>query len=277
MKTRNPQAQQMAHESMLRTLAAQAIAIWPQEEALFDRYALAADACIADVGCGSGEITSRLARRYPRAQLVGVDILESSIETARRRHAALAPRLHFERGDAFDLRFDDDRFDLVVCRHMTQAVPEPGKALDELVRICRPGGWLHVLSEDYGMLHMPAAEVDPDELWHDGVIAFMRSTGTDGRIGRRTWALLHQLGLQELHVDYVVVDTLRVARPVFAQIIAAWRDGYCEILAQHSSLQPQQLRRLFDQAIDSILDPGQYAVWHIPIVSGQKPPGGVGA
>ena len=64
----NPQAEQMAHESMVRNLAAQANAIWPQEETLFARYGLAGDLRIADIGCGSGEITSRLARLYPRAR-----------------------------------------------------------------------------------------------------------------------------------------------------------------------------------------------------------------
>ncbi len=38
MKERNPQAEQMADESMLRNLAAQAEAIWPQERHLFERY-----------------------------------------------------------------------------------------------------------------------------------------------------------------------------------------------------------------------------------------------
>ena len=40
----NPQARQMADESMVRNLAAQAQAIWPQEAPLFDRYALPARA-----------------------------------------------------------------------------------------------------------------------------------------------------------------------------------------------------------------------------------------
>ena len=136
--SRNPHADQMAHESMLRTLAAQANAIWPQEEALFARYALPPECRIADIGCGSGEITSRLAFKYPQATVIGVDILESSIAYASRRYAALTPRLSFQQGDAFALAFESDRFDLVVCRHMTQSIPEPQKVLAELRRICRP-------------------------------------------------------------------------------------------------------------------------------------------
>lgn len=70
---RNPRAEQMADESMLRTLAAQADAIWPAEQARFARYGLGVAPRIADIGCGSGEITCRLARLYPQAELLGVD------------------------------------------------------------------------------------------------------------------------------------------------------------------------------------------------------------
>lgn len=270
-KHRNPQAEQMADESMLRNLAAQANAIWPQEEKFFDRYTLPAQARIADIGCGSGEITVRLAARYPDAQLVAVDILESSVAYARQAHAALAPRVRFEQGDAFELAFPDEQFDLVVCRHMTQSVPEPERILAELKRICRPGGWLHVLSEDYGMIYMPAGRLDPDRLWHEGVIPYANDTGTDARIGRRTWALMNSLGIETLQVDDVIVDTVRVPRATFAAIIQAWRDGYTEAVAEHSALDVEDVRALFDHAIGTILDPQQYAAWHIPVISGRKP------
>jgi ubiquinone/menaquinone biosynthesis C-methylase UbiE len=269
-KQRNPQAEQMADESMLRTLTAQAEAIWPQEQILLERYGRPTR--IADIGCGSGEITARLAARYPQAQIVGVDILESSAAYARQRYASLAPRVRFEQGDAFELHFPADEFDLVVCRHMTQSVPDPDKVIAELKRICKPGGWVHVLSEDYGMLHVPSGQVDPDRLWHEGVIVFTQSTHTDARIGRRTWSIMNQLGLRDLCVDYVVVDTLRVPRQTFATIMEAWRDGYTEALAEHTKLSETEVRALFDQTIATILDPQQYAVWHIPIISGRKPP-----
>jgi ubiquinone/menaquinone biosynthesis C-methylase UbiE len=270
-RKRNPQAEQMADESMIRNLAAQASAIWPQEQALFERYGLAGRVHIADIGCGSGEITARLAQRYPDAQLVGIDILESSVAHARRKYQSLAPRVRFEQGDAFDLQLRDGEFDLAVCRHMTQAIPEPEKVLAELNRILKPCGWMHVLSEDYGMLHMPAGAVDPDRLWHEGAIAYARNTGTDARVGRRTWALMHKQALGDLRVDYVIVDTTRVPRGVFASIIEAWRDGYTSHFDKESALRPGEARALFDQAIATILDPSQYAVWQVPVVSGRKP------
>lgn len=259
----------MADESMLRTLAAQAEAIWPQERPLFARYALPDDARIADVGCGSGEISARLAADYPSARVVGIDILDGVIANAEERHRGLAPRVSFEQGDAFHLRFGDDAFDLVLCRHVTQAVPNPERVLAELKRVCKPGGWLHVLSEDYGMIHATPGSLDADRLWRDGAIPFTASGGADARVGRRTWSLLRALELEELRVDYAVVDTERVPRVVFAAVIEAWRDGYADAMATRTSC--REARAIFDQIIASIRDPEQYAVWHVPIVSGRKP------
>src|SRR4051812_27534548 len=68
---RNPQAKEMADESMVRNLSAQAEAIWPQELPLVRRYS-ARD--ILDVGCGTGEITVRLAAEFPDARITGIDL-----------------------------------------------------------------------------------------------------------------------------------------------------------------------------------------------------------
>lgn len=267
---RNPQREQMADEAMVRTLAAQAEAVWPQEEPLLERYELSGKLSIVDIGCGTGEITSRLAKKYPTAQVLGIDVLEGSVEHARRRFASMAPRLDFRQGDAFALDIPSDSVDLSVCRHVTQSVPHVEQVITELKRITRPGGWLHVLSEDYAMLHMPVRPLNVDRLWHQGAIAFGTKTNSDACIGRRTWNLLLEAGFDELRVDYAIVDTIRVARNTFARIMEAWRDGYVDALASAGELNAGEIRAMFEQLIGDIRDPMKYSVWHVPIISGRK-------
>src|SRR6185436_15936463 len=114
----NPQAAQMADESMVRNLAAQAEAIWPQEAPLFGRYGLSGPIRILDAGCGTGEISSRLAGLYPQASVLGVDIIEGHLDFARRRHGDAGGRLRFENRSVFELGLPEGGFDLVVCRHL---------------------------------------------------------------------------------------------------------------------------------------------------------------
>jgi SAM-dependent methyltransferase len=271
---RNPQAEQMGDESMARNLAHQAQAIWPQEQRLFDRYGLSGPLRILDLGCGTGEITRRLAERYPEATLVGIDILEGNLARARRDSNAFGGRIRYAQGDAFALEMGDASIDLVVCRHMSQAVPHFPLVLAEITRVLKPGGWLHLLSEDYGMLQFPAQDTggfDPDRFWNGNAIAFLSSIGCDGRIGRHSPALLQQAGYVDVAMDYVIVDTLRVARETFAGIIGAWRDGYTQVLATATGREPGAVERDFDTMITAIETPPAYVVWHVPIVSGRRP------
>jgi SAM-dependent methyltransferase len=269
---RNPQAAQMGDESMARNLAHQAEAIWPQEQRLFDRYGLAGPLRILDLGCGTGEITRRLAGRYPQATLLGIDILEGNLALARRDNGGFGQRVAYEQGDAFALREADASFDLVVCRHMSQAVPDFPRVLAEITRVLKPGGWLHLLSEDYGMLHMPVStSFDPDRFWNANAIPFLQGIGCDGRIGRHSPPLLAASGYLDIAMDYVIVDTLRVSRETFGGIIRAWRDGYAQPLADASGRSLEAVTADFDTMIAAIRTPPAYVVWHVPVVSGRKP------
>jgi SAM-dependent methyltransferase len=83
-----------------------------------------------DVGTGTGLGALEIAKRYPGAEIVGVDVSPAMLEKARR----LAPGIEFVEGDASALPFDDGEFDLVAHVNM---IP----FLDETARVLRPGGW----------------------------------------------------------------------------------------------------------------------------------------
>ena len=269
-QSNNPQYRQMADESMVRNLAHQAEAIWPQESRIFDGYGLTGAVAVLDVGCGTGEITARLAGLYPEATLTGVDLIERHLELARVRSSGLGGRVRFRKADAFALPFAEDRFDLVVCRHMLQAVPRPREAMAEMVRVLRPGGRLHVLVEDYGMIHMHPTRLDVDHFWADGPPAFGALTGTDLHIGRTAYSHLRTLPVGDIEQLYVVVDTLRVPRETFAAIWEAWRDGYADAIGENTRFTSQEAREMFDDMIACIRNADGYAVWQVPVVSARK-------
>ena len=272
----NPQAKQMADESMVRNLDAQARAIWPQEVELFRRYALPSEARILDAGCGTGEIASRLADLFPRSLVLGVDIIDHHLDLARSRYANLAPRLSFDHQSVFELNAPDRSFDLTVCRHVLHSIPHADRVIAELARVTRRGGYLHLIPEDYGMLHFQRGALDPREFWHTVAPSFAAGTGTDLFIGRNTLGILAAMSLEEIKVDFVVVDTLRVPRETFAAIIEAWRDGYADSIAQLTPITRESAIAYFNQMIENILDPRGYAVWMVPVVSARVPSSGAG-
>jgi len=264
----NPQQEQMAAESMLRTLAAQAEAIWPQERVLFERYSLPEDATLLDLACGPGELSVRFLELLPGASLLGLDLDVAHLERARERCAHLNGRATFDVGDAVELDIEPDRFDLAICRHLLQAVPNPERVVANMVRATKPGGRVHIVAEDYAMMHFAPTRNDTDRFWQDGPIKYAAATGTDLRSGRKIYSMLRALGVRDVRVDYVTVDTVRVEREIFARIWTAWRDGYADAIVDNTELGRDYVWDCFDDMIECIRNPDGYAAWQLPVITG---------
>ncbi len=203
--------------------------------------------------------------------MLGVDIVDDHLDLARSRYADLASRLKFEHQSIFELSAANGSFDLTVCRHVLHSIPYPERVIAELTRVTRPGGHLHLIPEDYGMVHFQRGALDPREFWHTAVAQFGSASGTDLFMGRNTFGILAALKLEEIKVDFVVVDTVRVPRDTFAKIIEAWRDGYAESIAKVTTFTRESAVAYFDQMIENIRNPSGYAVWMVPVVSARVP------
>jgi hypothetical protein len=101
--------------------------------------------------------------------------------------------------------------------------------------------------------------------------SFGAATETDLFIGRNTFGILAAMHLEQITVNYVVVDTLRVPRETFAAILTAWRDGYAEPIGEFTPISRESAVAYFDQMIANIRDPKGYAVWMVPVVSARVP------
>ena len=96
---------------------------------------------VADLGCGTGDLTSRLARQV--ARVVGVDRSAAMLRAARRRVEGLA-NVELHRADLDALPLEDACCDAALLVLALSYVPEPTAVLAEAARILRPGGVLVV-------------------------------------------------------------------------------------------------------------------------------------
>ena len=88
---------------------------------------------LLDVCCGPGMLSAAAVKRGAKA--VGLDF-SGVVALA----SKLVPGAEFQSGDATELPFADDSFDAVVCGYGIMHVPDPEKALQEMLRVLRPGG-----------------------------------------------------------------------------------------------------------------------------------------
>lgn len=125
-------------------------------------------------GCGVGSEAFAFARRFPAAEVVGVDFSPRSIETARRLQRRLPgrDRIRFEVADLTDSRLPEitgGEFDLVSCHGVLSYIPDPVVSLRNFVKAMSKWGTL-VLGVN-GAMHpslrfrrsLPLFGIDPDE------------------------------------------------------------------------------------------------------------------
>ena len=94
---------------------------------------------VLEVGVGTGLSLSDYGKT---TRIVGIDISEPMLEKARKRVEAkgLTNVEAIQVMDAENLAVPDASFDVVVAQYVVTAIPNPEKALDEFVRVVRPGG-----------------------------------------------------------------------------------------------------------------------------------------
>ena len=100
-----------------------------------------------DVGCGTGFLALELAARGHRVS--GVDFAPAMVARARRKAADRGASIRFEEADAEQLPYASGSFDLVVSRHLLWTLPHPEAAIDEWIRVIRPGGRLVVVDGQF--------------------------------------------------------------------------------------------------------------------------------
>lgn len=122
-----------------------------------------------DVACGFGKTTFSLKRRWPDADVVGVDLSAPCLALARRMASDRGLSIDWRQGDAEHLAFGDESFDLVTITMSLHELPLDAvhRSLTEAHRVLRPGGTLAALENR--LIGDPLR--DALGAWHSDVIA----------------------------------------------------------------------------------------------------------
>jgi len=99
---------------------------------------------VLDVASGTGNTALAAARRD--AVVTASDLVPANLERAASRAEVEGLRLRFEVGDAQDLPFEDGSFDVVLSTFGAMYAPDHQRAADELLRVCRAGGRIGLVS-----------------------------------------------------------------------------------------------------------------------------------
>lgn len=123
---------------------------------------------IIDIGCGPGNSTAQLKKRYPNAYILGVDYSENMIEKAKSSYEDIDFML-FDATTDFDKL--NDKFDIVFSNACIQWVPNHKKLLKDMMGILSPNGMLavQVPSQHEMPIHTIVETVTTNSKWKDKI------------------------------------------------------------------------------------------------------------
>lgn len=100
-----------------------------------------------DVACGTGDLSVAAALRHSQIQVTGLDFVAEMVEAAKNKaqKKKLADRITLMQGDALQLPFDQNSFDVTGIAFGIRNIPDRKRALSEMLRVTVPGGQVMVL------------------------------------------------------------------------------------------------------------------------------------
>jgi ubiquinone/menaquinone biosynthesis C-methylase UbiE len=154
---------------------------------------------ILDVACGTGRWGAEMAREFPKANVIGIDINPPSLSSpgVMLDQSQVADNYTFEKWDIthFPLPFSDDTFDFIHMRFVIMALPADKwvPLIQELHRITRPGGWVEVVES------IIAAFTPEGEPFVEWVKTVMKNRNIDYKAGTQIGNYMKQAGFRNRH------------------------------------------------------------------------------
>lgn len=167
---------------------------------------------ILEVGCGIGVGPAYAAKTYG-CRVVGIDLSERMIGWSRQRarEERVEDRIEFQVADVLALPFESDRFDATLCESVLAFVADKEKAIRELVRVTKPGGYVG-LNEAFLLTETPSPQV----------VELARQMGTE-IVSLDAWrALWDASDLRDRVVRAYRVDPVREVRSRMRWIGLRW-------------------------------------------------------
>lgn len=100
-----------------------------------------------DVACGTGDLSVAAAGKHPQIKVTGLDFVPEMVAAAKEKvqKKNLAGRIQIMQGDALQLPFEDNHFDVTGIAFGIRNIPDRARALSEMLRVTVPGGQVMVL------------------------------------------------------------------------------------------------------------------------------------
>lgn len=269
-----PGQRMVENQRFIPVLRTQTKLLWVREKDMLVRHGLRKGMKVADICCGIGDFAALIHKEFEPAKIVAVDHSKPSLEYAREvAHDFGIDDIDFQYGEATNLLIQDNSFDFVMCRLSLQVFDKPEQIVQELFRICAPGGRIYLTNEMYsqtfGFPHHKSIAWTYRE-----ASKLYASFGMDLEFGQKMRGPMIECRFEDIRIEPMMLTNLDTDTDEFVEVIRSWQDyatNELAVAAERDEEFRKQLESGFQDHIDVIASHRGFAGWPIWIASGRKP------
>ena len=229
---------------------------------------------ILDCGCGPGSVTLGLAEWASSGRTIGIDLNGEQFEIARASAEAKGiSNIEFREASIFELPFEDNYFDLVFAQAIFVHIPDHNKAISEIRRVLKPGGFVALRDIVNSLILMCPPNSMAEKLrlvYRQGMIA---SNGNPD-VGLSLGQLLLDNHFEELElsIEWEQSPNHEFRTEYFANLVDVFDNGKLGKLAVDEGWVTTTERQQIGESCRNLAN-NPAAIWGIPFVQAlaQKP------
>lgn len=193
------------------------------EKKIWEQAGLRPGMEVLDLACGPGFTSCELARETGSGSVTGVDISKELIAVAGQAKASeKVDNVSFRTGNVYELDLPENQFDFVYARFLFQHLKNPRLALQNILRVLRPGGVLCILDvEDNWTAFSPES---------DAFVRFVRKAGAGQKrkggnrlIGSQLYGMLNRAGFEQVSTKIYPLTTEDLGVRMFLGVAVLFR------------------------------------------------------
>ena len=216
---------------------------------------------VLEVGSGLGLLAKEVALKIPNGKVTGLEKSEEQLKLC----PASVSNLTFIRGDAHNMPFDDNSFDVVYCRYILEHVTNPLKVLNEVRRVLVKRGRLFIQENNILAIEMYPECPHFKKAWQKFAL-LQYELGGDALIGKKLYSLLKKSGFKKIELspapEFHYYD-LKTFGPWIENLIGNI-EGARKKLLEHNLLTEEEIKNAINELRNFITlnDASTYFYWN---------------
>lgn len=178
---------------------------------------------VLDLGCGPGFVSCLLGELVIDGQVLGIDQNENLLRAAvSQTPSSFNNRVQFQKGDIYHLENLGRTFDLVYSRFVFQHLEEPGRALESIASVLKPGGILIVMDVDDQWTGLEPSHPTLTEIYRLQQ-QYQQEQGGNRFIGRKLPELYLNAGFHQLQTQILYVSSDEIGLKNFLDLTTGYK------------------------------------------------------